>query len=243
MQELKSTAGNIIRIVGKIVKAILISILVIILAAVLMVFAVDRWVAWRGGAMIVEIDEVEPPYDAIIVLGAQVLDNYYPSDMLRDRLDGAVELYNSGISDRILVTGDHREDNYNEVAVMGRYLLEQGIPDEAIFMDHFGLDTYDSIYRSHHVFGIEKAIVVTQTFHLQRALYIARALDYDYHGYVTDAREYNSSTYTFLREYGARLKAVYEVLSDAQPARMDSPMPISGDGRATRESWGEPWQG
>lgn len=243
MQRLKSITGNIIRIVGKIVKVVLITILVLILLAVVTVFSVDRWIVWRGGAVILERDEVEPPYDAIIILGAQVLDNYYPSAMLRDRLDGAVELYKAGVSDRILVTGDHREDNYNEVGVMGRYLLEQGIPDQAIFMDHFGLDTYDSIYRSQHVFEITKAIVVTQTFHLQRALYIARALDLDYHGYATDTRDYHSSTYTFLREYGARLKAVYEVRSEASPARLDPPMPISGDGRNTREPWGEPWSG
>lgn len=243
MQNLKSTVVNILRILGKIVKAIVITILVLILLAVLTIFAVDRWVAWRGGRAIVKVEATEPPYDAIIVLGAQVLDNYYPSDMLRDRLDGAVELYRAGLSDRILVTGDHREDNYNEVGVMGRYLQEQGIPEEAIFMDHYGLDTYDSIYRSHHVFEINKAIVVTQTFHLQRALYIARALDLDYQGYATDTRTYRTSLYSFLREYGARLKAVYEVISDALPGRMDPPMPISGDGRDSWQPWGEPWTG
>ena len=243
MRNLKSAAVNILRIIGKIVKAILITILVLILLAVLTIFSVDRWVAWRGGRAIVKVDEAKPPYDAIIVLGAQVLDNYYPSVMLRDRLDGAVELYRAGMSDRILVTGDHREDNYNEVGVMGRYLQEQGIPDEAIFMDHYGLDTYDSIYRSHHVFEIEKAIVVTQTFHLQRALYIARALDLDYQGYATDTRDYHSSVYAFLREYGARLKAVYEVISGAPPTRMDPSMPISGDGRDSWQAWGEPWSG
>ena len=243
MQKSRSLVGNIIRIIGKIIKVILITVVVLILLAVLTVFSVDRWVAWKGGRAIMESEELEPPYDAIIVLGAQVLNNSYPSVMLQDRLDSSVELYQAGFSDRILVTGDHREDNYNEVRVMGRYLLEQGIPDEVIFMDHYGLDTYDSIYRSHHVFEIEKAIVVTQTFHLQRALYIARSLDFDYHGYASDARNYQSSTYTFLREYGARLKAVYEVKSDALPTRLDPVMPISGDGRDTREAWGEPWSG
>ncbi|NLC25103.1 MAG: DUF218 domain-containing protein [Fastidiosipila sp.] len=241
MQKNQSLAERVIRIAGKIIKFVLITILVLIILSVLTIFSVDRWVAWRGGTAIVEADEVDPPYDAIIVLGAQVVDNYYPSDMLRDRLDGAVELYKAGVSDRILVTGDHREDNYNEVAVMTRYLLEHDVPDQAIFMDHYGLDTYDSIYRSHHVFKIEKAIIVTQTFHLQRALYVARSLDLDYQGYATDARNYKSSTYTFLREYGARLKAVYEVRSQASPTRMDPDMPISGDGRDSREPWGEAW--
>jgi SanA protein len=157
--------------------------------------------------------------------------------MLQDRLDGAVELYRAGVSNRIIVSGDHREDNYNEPLVMYKYLLSQGIPDEAIFMDHFGLDTYDSIYRAIHVFKVQSAIIVTQRFHLQRALYIGGKLGLDCVGYATNPRSYLSTPYFLAREIGARLKAVYETNTNASPERMSPPYPISGDGRGTRKSF------
>jgi vancomycin permeability regulator SanA len=155
--------------------------------------------------------------------------------MLQDRLDGAVWLFESGYSDRILVSGDHREDNYNEPRVMYRYLIDQGIPDEAIFMDHYGLDTYDTIYRAQHVFQIKTAIIATQRFHLERALFIADKIGIKAIGYATDPRIYASEVYMFVREMGARLKAVYETRTDAVPQYQSLPQPIEGDGRTTRD--------
>ncbi len=186
---------------------------------------------------ILDLNQLPVNVDCIIVPGAQIYANRKPSPMLQDRLDGAVALFKSGYSDRILVSGDHREDNYNEPYVMHRYLIEQGIPDEAIFMDHFGLDTYDTIYRAHQVFGIESAIIATQRFHLERALFIADKVGMQTFGYATDPRLYNSEMYMLVREMGARLKAVYETRTGAIPRHSSPARPIHGDGRSTRDSF------
>ncbi|HHW93492.1 MAG TPA: DUF218 domain-containing protein [Clostridiaceae bacterium] len=214
--------------------AIVLGIILAIVGSVLFVYA---YISIKGNARTFNVEDLPRNVDCIIVLGAQILGNRRPSPMLQDRLDGAVELYRAGVSDRIIVTGDHREDNYNEPLVMYKYLLAQGIPDEAIFMDHFGLDTYDSMYRAVHVFQVKTAVIATQRFHLQRALYIGDKLGLDCFGYATNPRSYSSTPYMLVREIGARLKALYETNSDAPPGKMSPPFPISGDGRGTRKSF------
>ena len=191
----------------------------------------------RGNRLILPLDELSEKVDAIIVPGAQVIENRRPSRLLRDRLDCAVELYKAGISDRILVSGDHREDNYNEPLVMYRYLLEQGIPDEAIFMDHFGLDTYDTLIRARDVFQIKTAVVTTQRFHLQRALYISDKLRMNCKGYATVRRKSSHVFYLTLRELGARVKAILETKTNAPPTHHSPVHPINGDGRTTRSAF------
>jgi SanA protein len=216
------------------IMAIVLGIILAISGSILFIYA---YISIKGNSRIFKIDDLPRGVDCIIVLGAQIIGNRKPSPMLQDRLDGAVDLFRAGVSDRIIVTGDHREDNYNEPRVMYKYLLEQGIPDEAIFMDHFGLDTYDSIYRAVHVFQVKTAVIVTQRFHLQRALYIGDKLGLDCVGYATNPRLYASTPYMLVRELGARLKALYETNTDASPGKMSPPFPISGDGRDTRNSF------
>ncbi|HPX93931.1 MAG TPA: ElyC/SanA/YdcF family protein, partial [Bacillota bacterium] len=199
------------------------------------IFYVYLSITLSGNAMIRTMEQLPPKVDCIIVPGASVIANRRPSPMLQDRLDGAVELYRAGFSERILVSGDHREDNYNEPLVMHRYLVEQGIPDQAILMDHYGLDTYDTIFRAKNVFRIDTAIIATQRFHLQRALFLADRLGVAASGYATDPRLYASNGYMIIRELGARLKAVYEIRTGALPAYSSPPFSFEGDGRLTRD--------
>lgn len=222
-------------LIGRALLAAVAFLLGLILAFSSTVLFIYAKMAITAHPKILEEYEHPPKVDCIIVLGAQIYQNRTPSPMLQDRLDGAVRLFESGYSDRILVSGDHREDNYNEPRVMYRYLIDQGIPDEAIFMDHFGLDTYDTIYRAQHVFQVKTAIIATQRFHLERALFIADKIGIEAIGYATDPRIYASEVYMFVREMGARLKAVYETRTDAIPQYQSSPHPIEGDGRTTRD--------
>ncbi len=220
---------------ARILRDILTFLAGLILAIGISILAIYVFIAIKGNSLTRTQDNLPAKVDCIIVPGASVYNNRTPSPMLQDRLDAAVFLYQQGVSDRILVSGDHREDNYNEPLVMYRYLMDQGIPDQAIFMDHYGLDTYDTIYRAKDVFQVQSAIIATQRFHLQRALFIANGLGLDIYGYRTDFRPYESNVYMHIREIGARLKAVYEVRTGALPLHESSPRPISGDGRHTRD--------
>ncbi|NCA99931.1 MAG: hypothetical protein EOM70_11205 [Clostridia bacterium] len=205
---------------------------VLVFVSALSVFAIDAVVAGVGRSRLVTLEDA-PVADCVIVPGAQVFANGMPSQMLQDRLDTALAYYNSGKTDRILVSGDNGQLDYNEVIVMRNYLLEQGVPIEEIFLDHAGFDTYDTMYRARDIFLVHKAVVVTQEFHLLRALYIGRELGLDVYGVASDPRLYAGADYYRLREYLARVKAFLDCLFNAKPTYLGETIPITGDGRAT----------
>lgn len=115
----------------------------------------------------------------VLVLGAGVIDNRTPSQILQLRLDAAYALYQSQPKHAFIMSGDHREDNYNEVRVMKEYLVAKGMPSEQIYLDHAGYSTYDSIYRAHNVLGLDQLIIISQGYHVSRALMLARHLGID----------------------------------------------------------------
>ena len=127
--------------------------------------------------------------DCILVLGAGVRDNGSPSHMLEDRLKKAIELYRAEISPKLLMSGDHGRVGYNEVGVMKRYAVREGVPESNVFMDHAGFSTYESLRRAKEVFGVQKVLIVTQGYHLYRALYIARQLGLEAYGVGADLHE------------------------------------------------------
>ena len=130
--------------------------------------------------------------DAILVLGARVWNNGQPSGILKDRINTGVALYESGVSDRLLMSGDHGQEDYDEVNAMKEYAIELGVPAEVIFMDHAGFSTYESVYRARDIFQVKTVVIVSQQYHLYRALYIARALGLDAYGVSCDTRAYNA---------------------------------------------------
>jgi len=136
----------------------------------------SNYAVYRAGQDGVSSIEEAPAADAAIVLGAKVFKSGALSQVLADRMDTGIELYQKGKVKKLLLTGDHGQTSYDEVNAMRRYALERGVPDEDIFMDHAGFSTYDSMYRARDVFMVRKAIIVTQEFHLSRALFIARAV-------------------------------------------------------------------
>lgn len=207
-------------------------ILALAIVLVFVVLAIDAQVASIGRGRVVALEDA-PVADCVIVPGAQVFANGTPSQMLQDRLDRALAYYNSGKTDRILVSGDNGQLDYNEVIVMRNYLLEQGVPIEAIFLDHAGFDTYDTMYRARDIFLVEKAVVVTQEFHLLRALFIGQELGLDVYGVASDPRTYAGADYYRLREYFARVKAFLDCLFHAKPTYLGETIPITGDGRST----------
>ncbi len=179
--------------------------------------------------------EGAPAAKVAIVLGAGVYKDGTPSPMLADRLATGVELYKLGKVDKLLLSGDHGTTTYDELKVMLRYCLDRGVPDEDIFTDHAGFDTYDTMYRARDVFKVTDALVVTQGFHLPRAVYTARALGLDATGVRADIQAYGSEWGFALREWPARANAFLQLyVTKPGPRYLGPVIPIDGDGRATR---------
>jgi vancomycin permeability regulator SanA len=170
--------------------------------------------------------------DCALVLGAGVREDGSPTDVLRDRLDEALALYRAGRVRRLLVSGDHHRDSYDEPNTMRRYLEANGVPSSDIFMDHAGVDTYSSVWRAKHVFGAQRVVVVTQRFHLSRAVWCARALGMEAEGIAADRHIYRAGTWFELREIGSRTKAFVDI-GVGRTARGGPPIDLQGDGRVT----------
>jgi SanA protein len=173
--------------------------------------------------------------DCALVLGARVFTGGRVSQVLEDRLATALALYRSGGVKRILVSGDHGTAAYDEVNAMRAWLEARGVPPRDIFLDHAGFDTYSSMRRARDVFLARRVIVVTQRFHLPRALYVARALGLEADGAPADRRRYRGAVYLEAREIGARVRAFVDVTINRAPHHGGAPIPITGDGLATRD--------
>jgi SanA protein len=215
------------------VRRLLLSAVGLAIAAV----AIPNLLVALGGGGPVTSDPAKVPHaQAALVLGAQVKPDGTPSDMLADRISAAADLYRAGRVDKLLLSGDHSRANYDEVGTMRRALLADGIPPQDIFTDHAGFDTWDSAQRAKRVFGVSDAVVVTQRFHMARALYDARHSGLKVTGFAADRRDYGHVMGKLkLREAAARMKAVGDVVTGASPHFLGAEIPISGDGR---KSWG-----
>jgi SanA protein len=176
-----------------------------------------------------------PDAQVALVLGAAVEPDGHMSQMLADRVQRAEQLWRAGKVQRILVSGDHHTWAYDEPDTMRKALQAAGVPGRDIFTDHAGFDTWDSMVRARKVFGVQSAIVVTQGFHMPRALYLAARAGLDAHGLTSDLHGYGrQGQLSSLREVLARVKAVYQGTSGAK-VPLGPRIAITGDGRA---SWG-----
>ncbi len=173
--------------------------------------------------------------DCILVLGCGVRADGSPSDMLHDRLRRAVELYELGAAPKLLMTGDHGQANYDEVDVMKSFAVDAGIASEDVFMDHAGFSTYESIYRAKEIFQAEKIIIVTQQYHLYRAIYIAQQFGLEAYGVAADYRGYTGQTKRDVREVLARVKDFGTSLFKPKPTYLGKAIPIWGDGNLTND--------
>lgn len=169
-----------------------------------------------------------------LVLGASVRSDGTLSPVLEDRAKSAIELYKTGKVEKLVVSGDNGQASYNEVVPMREYLMARGIPAENIFVDFAGFNTYDSMYRADYIFGAKNVIVVTQSFHLPRAIYTARHLGLNAYGMPADKREYYVKN--DLREVLATVKTFFEVWLGANPKFLGPHIPIEGDGRESLAS-------
>lgn len=176
-----------------------------------------------------------PHAQVAIVLGAGVDENGVLSAMLADRVATAVALYRAGKVSKLLMSGDHGSRDYDEVNNMRRYAEKHGVPTQDIFMDHAGFNTYDTMVRARKVFQVESALVVTQAFHLPRAVYLARSQGIDATGVSADRRPYLDPLYFEVRDAAARLKDFFLVnVIHPEPRFLGPALPITGDGRTSQ---------
>ncbi|MBI5457865.1 YdcF family protein [Candidatus Kaiserbacteria bacterium] len=171
-----------------------------------------------------------PQTEVALVLGASVYRGK-PSPVLAERADTAIALYRKGKVGKILVTGDNGALSYDEVTPVRKYLLGAGVASQDIFLDHAGFDTYSSMYRAREVFLAHSLTVVTQDFHLPRALWIARHLGIEAYGVVAEGGEH--SPYDYVREIPASIKAILNVMTERQPKYLGPTIPLSGNGEET----------
>jgi SanA protein len=204
--------------------------------ALVSLFVINAYVMASSRDKIITADKaVLLDADCILVLGAGVWEDGMPSHMLEDRLLQGIELYKGGASDRLLMSGDHGRKEYDEVNVMKQFAIDRGIESSHIFMDHAGFSTYESMYRARDVFKVRKVIIVTQKYHMYRALYIAENLGLEAYGVPSDPRQYGGQGSREFREMVARVKDFFSVIIKPEPTYLGDPIPIDGDGDLTND--------
>ena len=164
-----------------------------------------------------------------MVLGSSVYGNTL-APTVENRVLTGLALYEGGSSDRLLMSGDHGKKDYDEVNSMKQYCVDKGVEPNVIFLDHAGFSTYDSMYRARDIFGVRKVIIVTQGYHLYRAVYIARALGLEAYGVVADGPDHSflSDLRNQVRESLARVKDFVICIIEPEPTYLGEAIPISG---------------
>lgn len=207
------------------------TIIIFSLLIILLISGINIYVRQTSKKMMfTKVTEVPSTY-AALVLGAHVSKEGTPSNFLQDRLDMALQLYTQKKVKRLLLSGDHGTVGYDEVNNMRNYLLGKGVDTRDIFLDHAGFDTYNSIVRAKDIFGMSEMIIVSQEFHLNRALFIAEKKGVKAWGVISDHSDYGSLRYLKLREKIACVKALMEVLINREPKFRGEKIPITGDSR------------
>ncbi len=221
----------------KLLKKLIQIILVLAAASLVFFYGVNAYIVDKESVKVYDKENLpaDSGRDCILILGCGVRSDGTPSAMLADRLEQGIALYKSGAAPKIIMSGDHGRADYDEVNVMKKIAEENGVLPEDIFMDHAGFSTYDSIYRAKAVFEADNIIVVTQKFHIYRALYIADSLGINAVGVNSDPRSYRGHQYNELREMAARSKDFISCIVKPKPKFLGEVIPVSGNGNLTND--------
>lgn len=223
----------------KLKKAISVLLVIIIISATIPLIINGYMVAYSSRYMLTPEEYSEMKFDCVLVLGAGLFGEYEPSPMLEERLNRGIEVYSSGCTDRILMSGDHGTEGYDEVNSMKLFAVEKGVERDNIFMDHAGFSTYESMYRARDVFEVESLVIVTQKYHLYRAIYDARKLGLEAYGVAADGQyDYGfvTTTYNNTREFLARVKDFVYCIIKPEPTYLGEVIPISSSGSMTDDA-------
>ncbi|MDY5948704.1 MAG: ElyC/SanA/YdcF family protein [Oscillospiraceae bacterium] len=218
----------------KLIKKLTAAVLAAAAVCAVLVFGIDFYVKQKAKPYILTPEEAGEGYDCVLVLGCGVWGDT-PSHMLEDRLLEGISLCQSGASKKLLMSGDHGREGYDEVNVMKKFAVDRGIPSEDVFMDHAGFSTYESMYRAKEIFKAEKILIVTQDYHLYRAIYDARALGLEAYGVASNPRSYGGQLYRDIREILARNKDFIYSIIKPEPTYLGEAIPVQGNGNLTND--------
>ena len=218
-------------------KPIFMLLLCLALVGVIALCSINGYVKSVAKERIVTVEETATleDVDCIIVLGCQVRDDGTLSHMLRDRLMRGLEVYHAGAAPKLLMSGDHGRKEYDEVNAMKQYAIENGVPSEHVFMDHAGFSTYETVYRAKEIFEVDKVIIITQEYHLYRALYIADKLGLEAYGVSADLNKYAGQSMRDFREVLARCKDWAMCIFKPEPTYLGESIPVNGNGDVTND--------
>ena len=218
------------------IKKIIIIFLMLIITEAIIVLGINAYVKGSTKNQIIRNNDYSnlQDIDCIIVLGAGVWGEN-PSPMLEDRLLEGIKLYENNVAPKIIMTGDHGREEYDEVNVMKKFAMDKGVPSGDVFMDHAGFSTYESLYRAKEIFEADKVVIVTQEYHLYRALHIANELGIEAYGVASDPRQYVGATYREIREILARNKDFVQCIFKPQPTYLGEVIPVFGNGNITND--------
>ncbi|MCI9279932.1 MAG: DUF218 domain-containing protein [Bacilli bacterium] len=208
---------------------------IILLFFILTILSLNIYIVGSNKSRIYNLENVSlENIDAILVLGAGIRGKN-PSPMLEDRLKAAISLYEKNNNIKMIMSGDHKRDDYNEVQVMKNYAIKNGVPSEHVFMDHAGFSSYESLYRAKEIFGVKKIVIVTQKYHLYRALYIAKKLGLEAYGVASNPRNYAGQTKREIRESLARIKDFFKCILKPEPTYLGKAISLSASGDLTND--------
>lgn len=212
---------------SKALRRIICILLCLCVASALFIGLANAYVIAYSSKYILDLDTVKTEtFDCVMILGARK-----GSPMLDERLQFGLQAYNTGCSDRLLMSGDHGTESYDEVNFMKDYAIKEGVEADSVFMDHAGFSTYESMYRARDVFQVEKVLIVTQKYHLYRAVYDARKLGLDAYGYKAENLLY--PVINDVREAAARVKDFVWCIFKPEPTFLGEAIPISSSGALT----------
>lgn len=229
-----------LKLLKNIVKFFLTLILVVVVGAACVLFVPNGFEYATSSmkmdsvkGMTQQVKNGDHDFDAILVLGAAVYPDGTPSTILADRLDVAIKLYKKGVAPKIIMSGDNREANYNECYNMKTYAINKGVPSADVFCDHRGVCTYDSMYRAKHVFGVKSMCIVTQSYHMYRAIFDAAGMGIDAWGVPSDTHEYLDQDYYDKREFLARINDFKKVIMRENAEFLSEPVSLDQSGDVT----------